>query len=29
MKNTGELGLPNEWQDGCQVAFIDKHTCID
>jgi len=24
-----ESELPNEWQDECQVACIDKHTCID
>jgi len=25
----GESELPNEWQDECQVACIDKHMCID
>ena len=25
----GESELPNEWCGECQVAYMDKHTCID
>jgi len=25
----GKLELPNEWCDECQVAYRDRHTCIN